>query len=355
MFSLLDRYIGKQVIAASLIILIILTSLRSLFSLLDEMGDIGVGRYQISDALLYIGLMIPERLLEFFPMSVLIGSLFAMGSLAQHSELTVMRAAGITTWRIAASAIKASGILMLCVILVSEWLAPVTTKSASQLRAVAISSGELSLSQSGLWAKQGNRIIHILNIVNDKELKGLTIFQLNNVGSLEQIIKAESASQVGAAWQLNKVTETHFAQEQIVTKQSESKAWNSPLKSSQIESLTIPADSLNLVGLIDYIEYLNSNKLNSAEYELAAWKKVFQPFAIVVMMFLAVSFVFGPMRSVTMGARILAGVILGFGFHLANQSFGPVSIVYNLPPVLGALLPLILFAGAAWWLMRRSS
>jgi lipopolysaccharide export system permease protein len=354
MFNLLDRYIGKQVIAASLLILLILTSLRSLFSLLDEMGDIGTGSYQLSDALLFIGLMIPERLLEFFPMSVLIGALFAMGSLAQHSELTVMRAAGMTTWRIAGSTIKASAVLMLCVILVSEWLAPVTTKSASQLRTVAISSGELSLSQSGLWAKQGNRIIQILSIVNDSELKGVTIFQLSEAGAVQKIVQAKTANQVQGMWQLAEVTEIEFLSQQIITQNFDSKTWDMPLNSNQIESLTIPADSLNLLGLIDYIEYLKSNRLSSAEYELAAWKKIFQPFAIVVMMFLAVSFVFGPMRSVTMGARILTGIILGFGFHLANQSFGPVSLVYNFPPVLGALLPLILFAGMAWWLMRRS-
>ncbi len=355
MFSILDRYIARQVINASLLILFLLTCLRSLFSLLDELGDIGEGQYILSDALLYVGLMIPDRILEFFPMSVLIGALFAMGNLASHSELTVMRAAGITTWRIAGATIKASVILMIVVIIIGEFLAPITTKAASQLRTSAISGGELSFSKTGLWAKQGNKVIQISNILSDGKLSGVTIYQLKDNAELEKVIQAKRAEQTTRTWQLLDVTELEFTNEAIVTQKFARKIWSEPLREEQIETLTLQPEALNLIGLISYMSYLNDNNLRTEEYELALWRKIVQPFAIAVMMFLAVSFVFGPMRSISMGARILSGVMLGFVFHLANQSFGPISLIYNFSPFVGAFLPALIFASLAYWLMRRNS
>ena len=67
----------------------------------------------------------------------------------------------------------------------------------------------------------------------------------------------------------------------------------------------------------------------------------------------ALSFIFGPLRSVTMGARIIMGVLTGFGFFITNEVFGPLSLVYNIPPALGALLPSLLFAGIATVLLSR--
>lgn len=355
MFSLLDRYIARQVIFASLMMLLLLATLRSFFSLIDELGDLGKGGYQLSDALLYVSLMFPGRLLEFFPMSVLIGALFGMGNLAANSELTVMRAAGVTTWRIAGSTIKASIILMLFVLIIGEAIAPISSKAAQQLRTAAISGGELSVSKTGLWARHQNKIIQIGNILTDGQLRDITIYQLSQNDRLESIVKANNAYKTAEQWQLNQVTEINFSDNQILTQSSESRVWDNPLEQEQLDTLTLEPETLNLVGLFNYIDYLEQNNMESESYVLAAWRKLMQPLAIAVMMFLAVSFVFGPMRDVSMGARILSGVLLGFGFHLASQSFGPISLVFDIWPLLGALLPLLLFASLAYWLMKRNS
>jgi lipopolysaccharide export system permease protein len=61
------------------------------------------------------------------------------------------------------------------------------------------------------------------------------------------------------------------------------------------------------------------------------------------MMLMALSFIFGPLRSVPMGVRVVTGISFGFLFYVLDQIFGPLSLVYNMPPVLGALLPSMLF------------
>lgn len=71
------------------------------------------------------------------------------------------------------------------------------------------------------------------------------------------------------------------------------------------------------------------------------------------MMLMALSFVFGPLRSVTMGARVISGVIAGFAFYISSEFFGPLTLVYGIPPVFGAVAPSIVFFIVAVMLLNR--
>lgn len=355
MFNLLDRYIARHVISASLLILFLLIALRAMFALLEESNAIGKGSYQLADALLYVGLMIPQKVLELFPMGVLIGSLFGLGILASNNELTVMRSAGMTTWRIAGSTLKASLVLMIWVLVLSEIIAPVASKTAQQLRTSALSDGKISRSATGMWAKRDNQIIHIASIHKSGEMHNLAIYELNQSFELVSLIEAKTAQVVDNKWYLLQVAETKFGDQKIDKEEFDQIEWNNPIDQDNIDTLTLQPETLNISGLIKYRKYLVSNLLDAKEIELAIWQKVFLPVSIAIMMLLAASFAFGPMRDVSMGARVLTGVMLGFGFHLVKQSFGPISLIYGAPPFLGALLPLLVFAVFAYGLMKKSS
>lgn len=355
MFNLLDRYIARHVISASLLILFLLIMLRAMFSLLEESNSIGKGSYELADALLYVALMLPQKVLELFPMGVLIGSLFGMGLLAANNELTVMRSAGVTTWRIAGSTLKSSLILMVCVLLLSEIIAPVASKSAQQLRTSALSDGKISRSSTGLWAKRDNQFIHISSIHNNGKMSNISLFELDQEYRLIKLIEAKSASIDDSDWFLIDVTETKFENERIEKTHLDRLQWQNPLDQDNIETLTLQPETLNIKGLIKYQHYLTSNALDASEVQLAIWQKILLPVSIAIMMLLAASFVFGPMRNVSMGARVLTGVMLGFGFHLVKQSFGPISLIYGVSPFVGAVVPLITFAGLAYYLMRKSA
>lgn len=354
MFSLLDRYIAKHVIEASLLILFLLIMLRAMFGILEQSHFIGRGNYQLADAFLYVGLMLPQKIIELFPMGVLIGSLFGLGNLASNNEITVMRSAGMTTWRIAGATLKASLILMVIVLFLSEIVAPVASKSAQQLRTAALSEGKLSRSATGLWAKRDNQIIHIGSILKNGIMNDLTLYQLDKNYQLVKLTEAKNAKVIDDEWFLFLVKQTEFLGTEIIKKRFNKLTWKNPIDQENIETLTLKPETLNIKGLIKYQNYLTSNALDAREIQLAIWQKVLLPISIAIMMLLAASFVFGPMRNASMGARLLTGVMLGFGFHLTKQSFGPISLLYGVSPFVGAVIPLIVFAGFAYWLMRKS-
>jgi len=354
MFNLLDRYIAKRVILASLLILFLLIMLRAIFSVLEESRLIGRGDYEMADAFLYVALMLPQKILELFPMGVLIGSLFGLGMLAANNELTVMRSAGMTTWRIAGATLKASLILMVGVLVLSEIVAPVASKYAQQLRTSSLSDGKVSRSATGLWAKRDNQIIHISSIHKNGEMHSISLFELDKDYQVKKLTEAKTARVTDEKWFLFEVTESHFFSDRVDKKYFDKMNWKNPIDEDNIETLTLKPETLNIKGLLKYKKYLTNNSLDSGEIELAIWQKILLPFSLAIMMILAASFVFGPMRDVSMGARVLTGVMLGFGFHLAKQSFGPISLIYGMSPFIGAIIPLLVFSSLAIWLMRKS-
>ena len=44
-----------------------------------------------------------------------------------------------------------------------------------------------------------------------------------------------------------------------------------------------------------------------------------------------------------MSMRVMLGVMLGFVFYMMNQLFGPITLVYQFPPILAAFMPSLVF------------
>lgn len=119
----LDRYIGSSVFMAILAVLGIILGLASLFAFIDEMGAVNE-TYTVVDVMSYVALTAPRRVYEMLPMAGLIGCLIGLGSLASNSELTIMRAAGVSVGRIVWAVMKPMLVLMLVGVLVGEYVAP---------------------------------------------------------------------------------------------------------------------------------------------------------------------------------------------------------------------------------------
>ncbi len=352
--SILDKYIGKQVLQSVLYTLLILIGLRTLFTLLDEAGKMGQGTYQFADALYYSFLLVPARLYEFFPMAVLIGGLSALGVLAGQNELTVMRAAGIRTMTIVGSAVKATILLMILVFAIGEWVSPTASSSAQQGRAASLSGNNLQASGRGVWARSGNDILHIKGVINQSNLKDVTLFRRDEQANITDFIMASNVFFRSDQWVFENAQHYRPDGQQIAQSSGAEFIWQGELQPKHIDVLTVEPESLNLGGLMEYQAYLEKNQLDGRPYELEFWRKLAQPLSLIVMIVLASSFIFGPMRSVSMGARLMTGIVVGFSFHIFNNFFGPISLVYQLPPFLGAIMPIALFAVLSGYLLQRA-
>ncbi|MCC5854653.1 MAG: LPS export ABC transporter permease LptG [Idiomarina sp.] len=352
MLSILDRYIGRTVLATSLMSLVVLTGLSGLIRFVEQIRAIGRGTYDMMDVLAFVLLSIPRDIEMFFPMAALLGGLIGMGVLASNSELVVMMAAGRSRLNLIASVMKASVLMMIVVLVIGEWVAPQLESQARQLRAQAISGGALISAPQGIWAKDGDDFIHIGEVEDTGRLRHVSVYQFEG-RELERVIRGSTAEFRDNVWQLSNVQSAQMSEAAIVNESLPTYTWESGLTPEKLGVVTVRPESLSISGLRSYVTYLQNNQQDASRYELAFWRKVFVPVTVAVMLLVALSFVFGPLRSVTMGARVLLGVITGFVFHVFNEVFGPVSQVYSIPPLLGALLPGVVFATAAIIILTR--
>lgn len=353
MFSILDRYIARSVLVTSLLSLAVLSGLSSLIRFVEQLKSVGRGSYTVAEAGLFVLYSLPRDIEVFFPMAALLGGLIGMGMLASNSELVVMLAAGRSRLNIVGSVMKAAVIMMLAVMAMGEWVAPELESHGRELRARAISGGSLISAQQGIWARDGMNFVNIGEVEDTGRLRDLTVYQFDQSNELNSILHAQSAVYSAERWRLSAVTRTDYGFDRIIQDQQDTYLWQSSLTPDKLGVVTVKPESLSIRGLLDYLDYLEINRQAAERYELALWRKLLAPVTVAVMLLVALSFIFGPLRSTTMGARILLGVITGFGFHVSNEIFGPMAQVYQLPPVLGALLPSLLFASWALWMMGR--
>ncbi|NQZ05089.1 LPS export ABC transporter permease LptG [Idiomarina sp.] len=355
MFSILDRYIGATVLKTSLMSLIVLTGLSGLIRFVEQLKSVGRGNYEVLDAALFVFYSVPRDIEVFFPMAALLGGLIGMGVLASNSELIVMQAAGRSKLNIAGAVMKTAIIMMIAVIAIGEWLAPPMEAKGRLIRAQEISGGSLISAQRGVWAKDGDDFINISEVEGTGRLNGVLIYDFDGKQQLEKVTYAQTAVYRNEAWRLNQVVETQLTEQEVIENRFDSTMWRPSLTPDKLGVVTIKPESLSITGLIDYLNYLKANEQSAQRYELALWRKLLSPITVAVMLLVALSFIFGPLRETSMGARILMGVITGFAFHVSNEIFGPLAQVYQVPAVLGALLPSLVFAGAAVFIMQRKS
>ncbi|MCL1079762.1 LPS export ABC transporter permease LptG [Parashewanella spongiae] len=351
--KILDLYIARILISTSALCLLILTGLSGIIKWVDQLRVVGRGAYTVLDAGIYVLFLVPRDIELFFPMAVLLGGLIGLGMLASNSELVIMQASGLSRLQITFSVMKTAVPLMLLVMALSEWGAPVAEKKAYELRASRISSGSLIKSRQGVWAKDGEFFVNIGQVNSINRLSNITLYSFDERHKLRHMIFAKSADFISGTWKMHQVTQTHLTDSKITDSKLIEYDWQSTLTPDKLSVVSAKPESLSIQGLIDYLDYLKINRQDASQYQLALWRKIMQPFTVAVMLLVALSFIFGPLRTVTMGARVLMGVIAGFSFHICNQIFGPLSLVYELSPIVGAAAPSLLFAMIAIYLIRR--
>ena len=354
MFGVLDRYIGRTILNTILMTLFMLVSLSGIIKFVDQLRKVGLGDYSAASAGMYTLLSIPKDIEIFFPMAALLGALLGLGTLATRSELVVMQASGFTRMQIAASVMKTAIPLVLLTMAIGEWVAPQGEQMARNFRAQQMYGGSLLSTQSGLWAKDGSDFIYIQRVSGDKELTGVNIYHFDKQDRLLSVRYAATATFEDNLWRLSQVDESDLSNPIKVTgSQTLTGEWKTNLTPEKLGVVAMNPDSLSISGLHDYSKYLRQSGQESSRYELNMWGKIFAPFSVAVMMLMALSFIFGPLRSVPMGVRVVTGIFFGFVFYVLDQIFGPLSLVYNIPPVIGALLPSILFLLISVYLLLK--
>lgn len=353
-----ERHLAREIYATTGLVLLAFLMLFAFFDLIHQLESIGKGGYRIQHAMAYVALTLPGRLYELFPIGVLIGSLYALTVLARHSEITVLRAAGLSTRDLLVSLAKIGLVFAAITLLIGEFVAPPAERAAQQLRLRAMGSLVAQEFRSGLWVRDERSFINVREVLPDTSLRRVRVFEFDERFQLLAISEAERGRYLkDGAWILDGVVRTVFSGGAAHVERFTEMPWKSGLNPDLLAVLLVVPERMSLINLYLFVRHLSGNQQKTERYDIAMWKKLIYPLAALVMLALALPFAYMQDRMGAVSIRVFAGIMLGIGFHMLNGLFSSLGVINSWAPFFSAITPSVLFlvaaAGMLWWVERR--
>ncbi len=337
------------------------------FDFVDELSDIGkygAAGYQLTHALLYVTLLVPNHLYELLPITLLIGTIFVMARFAQSSEFTILRTSGLGPWRALGTLLTLGAAFVVLTFAVGDYVAPLADRTAQLLKARY--QGRITIGQTGAWLREGKPeqsfAANVSSLAPSGDMQRLRIFEFDASNTLRAVTQAPRAQFEAGAWVLQDAERTEFpgpdsATPKVQRSRHESLRWPTSITPEMVSTALLKPDRMRTIDLFQYIQHLNANQQSSQRFEIEFWRKVFYPLSCLVMVVLALPFAYLHFRSRGIAGFVFGGVMAGISFFLLNNVFGYIGNLQNWSPWLAAAAPGLIYSavslGAFGWLVLR--
>ena len=387
--KVLSRYVKLNALLAIIAAILGLWALQLVFSYLAELDSL-TDSYTMSQALKYILYRSPYFLEEFIPTGALLGAVIGLGLLANKSELVVMRAAGVSVYRIVSWVLQPALVFVLLALAINQFVLPTTNQLAHEInsdeRDVSITTvrgywtvqpsfandnatGNVNEKNNDSTQPTGSDILYIDYADVQGNIGEVKRWHLDKDGNLQTAIRAEggkytrrvaidnddnSATQYRYEWQLNNMTKLSINQGFEASQATlPSDTLSLPFAPESVYLLTRKAEDLSLTQLYDHRQFISGQGQRSLTHELAFWQKLLSPLSILSLVIVACSFVFGSLRTHSLGLRIVVALLFGLLFSYLQDLVGFVSLATGVSPLLMVILPIIASTLLGMYLLKR--
>ena len=338
-----DRYIAKTLLSYTLVVLLVWLSIYSFFNFLTEINVVGQESYTILSAIKYIILKMPEVTYSQASPVILLGCVLGIGHLATTNQLLIFRISGASILKITAITLKNALIFVIAIIAIGEAIAPMLSNFAELGRSNALGNNVLTTSQEGFWIRDGDNFINVQKNIDGKLFSGITVIEVNSSNKIERVIKSENAVFDGNSLDMSGTEIFSISNEGFFDNISlkEHNSYNKTVSFDQdlIDSLKKEPKDLTTWTIIKQIQFLSDNKLRSEIFEVELYKRLIKPVTLVAMILLAMLFIFGSTRDITLGRKIFFGVALGLSFEMLSRIASAMALSFDFNPLMSAILP----------------
>ena len=354
-----DRYITKTLLTYTMIVLVVWISIYSFFNFLAELNSVGESEYTILSAFTYIILKLPEVAYRQASPIILLGCILGMGHLATTGQLLIFRVSGDSILKITLMIIKNSLIFVFFFITIGEFLAPTLSNFAESTRSNDLGGSNQSINQEGFWIRDGDNFINVKKNIDGTLFSGITVIEVNSSNKIERVIKSENAIFDGDSLNMSSseifsVDESSFF-DNISLKERNSYNKTVSFDQDLVKRLEKEPGDLSTSTLIKQIRFLSDNKLRSGVFEVELYKRLIQPVTLIAMILLAMLFIFGSTRDVTLGRKIFFGVVLGLSFEMFSRVASAMALSFDFSPLLSTMVPSVLVMIIAITLLIQKS
>jgi lipopolysaccharide export system permease protein len=388
--SILQRYFATSIAQAVAFVMLAFLALLAFMDLTGELPAVGKNGYALQHAVMYVIIMVPERIYRVLPVAALIGTIYTMAQFAATSEFTIMRASSMSTRMAASMLFKIGAVIVVIAFIFGELIVPRTSPLADKVKMAAQGTTVSAEFRSGLWTKdiiksnglsgdvQGSRFFNVREVRPDGQLIDVKLYEFDTSFRMTALILAKRATfQGNGVWRLYDVTENRFSNPALQASGGVANMANNFAQETSMVD-TVHAETRDLVSeitpkilavsrsdpermssseLVAYTRHLQENSQQTGRFKVVLWKKLIDPLAIFVLMALALPFAYLHTRSGGVSLKIFAGIMIGIGFLLVNTLFSHLGILTAWPPLLIAVAPSMLFlllaVGALWWVERH--
>ncbi len=374
----LRRYFASEIYRSVLFVLVAFLALFSFFDMMGEMRAVQ-GPYRIEHAFLYVTLGLPAYAYELMPIAALIGTIYVMAQFAARSEFTVMRASSLSMMGSIRLLLRIAVVLAVLTFVLGEFIAPRCSEFRETFKRRIEGAAISSEFRSGMWAKDvlrdpvtreqiGSRFLNARKVEPDGVLRNLKVYEFDRSMNMLGMLSATEARYAGdGKWQLINVDELRLKpvtspaerKQPTVTERRkfESSTMSSEITPQIMAVLVVEPNKMSAFDLALFSRHLEENKQRTEQYDIALWSKVLYPFAVFVMMAVALPFAYLHVRSGGLSLKIFIGIMIGVSFQLINSLFSHIGLLNTWPPVATAAMPSVLFLlgaiGALWWVERH--
>jgi lipopolysaccharide export system permease protein len=351
----IDRYIIAHVLLFIALVAFALVAVYSFVGFLSDMGDVGRGQFGVLQLMLYTLMQMPSGLYTLLPIIAMLGTLMGLGVLASQSELTAMRASGVSLLRIGIAVQVAGLALGVFGYVLGDWIAPASDRAALDYK-IRVRDGVVP-QRGGLqsvWLRDGSNIFHIQQLLTQDHISGVDIFTLAPDMSLSAVYRAQDGRYADDHWTFTQVSKTALTAESAQAETLPTLDWPASLSPEVLHLMLLEAQSLTMPGLLRLIGYLEDNHLDAVNYRIEMWRKLVAPVTVMSLMLFAIPFVLGSPRSGGAGQRLLIGVLIGVGFYVMTEISVNLGQVYQWTPFLSAATPTLLLLAAGLIRLSRA-
>ena len=355
--TILDRYILREFTKMFVLILISLAGLYLIVDFFERIRMFLSNHATVRQMASYFLLTLPMILSQMIPIAVLLGALLSFGLLSKNSEITAMKANGLSLYRISLPVILISLVICVATFLLSEFVTPYTNQQAKYVKLIEVQKRETlgSFKQNEIWYR-GEKGIYNFSLFDPRTntLKGIRIHFLDQGMRLSQRIDAKEAVWRDGEWLFRELLVTTLNDDGVPSiKRIPSQVI--PLSEEPADFTVVQKDTeeMGLLDLRKFTRKLAAEGHDATRYLTDMHGKIAFPLISVILAILGVSFSLKSERSGGVAQSIGMGIIIGFSYWIVFAFAISLGRAGTLPPVVAAWAANLLFGLAAVIMFAR--
>lgn len=354
--SILSLYVIRRVLISFMVAGAAVGSLLWLLQMLDRLEDGLSGAMDIAVVAMQSVLAVPEALVDLLPVITILATAAAMSGFQARNELTIMRAAGVSIWRITAVVLIPGFGVALLALAALQWVIPNVQQGPERLLGQSLGESGLWHPWHGLWVRQGDEFLNVQSLRLGRIPTGIDVYQFAPDGPLLRHISAEQALvEPDGRWRLEEALVRDYGRSDGgYASRRDELVWNSFLSARQLELLLRSPASLPLADLWRYVQGLKQRDQEVAEFEMVLWRRLALPLSCLGMVLAAMATAAVPLKSRAVSVRVVAAMALGLGFQMLAEVASYAGLVMAWPVPAVALTPPLVLGALAWWLLGKA-